>query len=225
MIQLEHINKTYRGATYEITALKEINLKIEKGEFISIMGKSGSGKSTLLNILGLVDTADSGSYYLEGQKIEEQNKRKIVELRTQHISFVFQHFALINELTVFENIEIPLIPRKVPGKKRKEKIVGLADKLGISDLLKKKPGEISGGQKQRVAIARALISGCDIILADEPTGALDSKTGEDIMQIFDQLHREGKTIVVVTHDIAVANHANRMIILEDGDIVKDSLQI
>ena len=219
MIQLEHIYKTYKGAAYEVKALNDINLKIEKGEFVSIMGKSGSGKSTLLNIIGLMDTADEGDYYLNKQMIGEQRKNEIVNLRNMYISFIFQHFALINELTVFENIEIPLIPKKVARGKRKKEIISLSEKLEISDLLKKKPSEISGGQKQRVAVARALISGCDIILADEPTGALDSKTSESIMKLFDQLHEEGKTIIVVTHDINVANHAKRMITLEDGTIV------
>lgn len=216
MIQLSHINKTYKGSTYEVEALHDISLSVKKGEFISIMGKSGCGKSTLLNMIGFMDTPDSGEYILDGQAVDYRDKKQMTLLRNQHICFIFQHFALINELTVFENIEIPLIPKKVRKKERTKQILTLSEKLEIRDLLGKRPTEISGGQKQRVAIARALISECDVILADEPTGALDAQTGVQIMQLFQELHDAGKTIIVVTHDRAIAEYADKIYMLEDG---------
>ena len=216
MIQLSHINKTYKGSTYEVEALHDISLSVKKGEFISIMGKSGCGKSTLLNMIGFMDTPDSGEYILDGQAVDYRDKKQMTLLRNQHICFIFQHFALINELTVFENIELPLIPKKVRKKERTKQILALSEKLEIRDLLGKRPTEISGGQKQRVAIARALISECDIILADEPTGALDAQTGVQIMQLFQELHNAGKTIIVVTHDRAIAEYADKIFMLEDG---------
>ena len=214
MISLKNITKTYKGASYEVCALKGLSIEVETGEFVSVMGVSGSGKSTLLNIIGLMDRPDSGTYFLDDIDVLELNKKEYEFLRNKRISFVFQNFALINEFTVYENTELPLIPQRIRKSKRKKLVFNILKELGIDDLVNKRPTEISGGQRQRVAIARALISGADIILADEPTGALDSKTGAEVMKLFKKLNEKGKTIILVTHDINVANCADRIINIE-----------
>lgn len=218
MIRLQGINKTYyNGAPLHV--LKGIDLQIEKGEFVSIMGASGSGKSTLLNILGILDNYDSGEYYLNDVLIKDLSETRAAEYRNRMIGFIFQSFNLISFKNAMENVALPLFYQGVGRKKRNELAMEYLDKLGLKEWAHHMPNELSGGQKQRVAIARALISKPQIILADEPTGALDSKTSVEVMNILKELHdREGLTIVVVTHESGVANQTNKIIHIKDGVI-------
>ena len=221
LIELISLYKEYRNDDVVTSALNDINLKIELGEFVAIMGASGSGKTTLLNMIGCMDVPTKGSYYFDGQDMGNANERARSSVRGKKVSFVFQNFALIPEYTVSENVEIPLMKRKLTKKERQECVKNALKLVSISDLANKKPMHISGGQKQRAAIARAVACGADVILADEPTGALDSKTGAEIMQLFTELNQQGKTIVLITHDKKVAAYAKRLISIEDGRIVKD----
>ena len=218
MIRLQGINKTYyNGAPLHV--LKGIDLQIDKGEFVSIMGASGSGKSTLLNILGILDNYDSGEYYLNDVLIKDLSETRAAEYRNRMIGFIFQSFNLISFKNAMENVALPLFYQGVGRKKRNELAMEYLDKLGLKEWVHHMPNELSGGQKQRVAIARALISKPQIILADEPTGALDSKTSVEVMNILKELHdREGLTIVVVTHESGVANQTNKIIHIKDGVI-------
>ncbi len=218
MIHLQDINKTYFGAQ-PLHVLKGINLDIDKGEFVSIMGASGSGKSTLLNILGILDNYDSGEYTLAGTLIKDLSERRAAEYRNKMIGFIFQSFNLISFKTAVENVELPLFYQGVSRKKRHALAMDYLDRLGLLDWADHYPNELSGGQKQRVAIARALITHPQIILADEPTGALDSKTSVEVMQLLKQLNKEeGMTIVVVTHESGVANETNKIVHIKDGII-------
>lgn len=217
IIELKDINKTYQGAV-PLHVLKDINLEIERGELVSIMGSSGSGKSTLLNILGILDTYDTGEYHLDGVLIKNLSENRAAELRNRMIGFVFQSFNLISYKNAIENVALPLFYQGVSRKKRNRLAMEQLERLGLADRAHHLPGELSGGQKQRVAIARSLITSPSIILADEPTGALDSKTSHDVMQIFRQLNDEGMTIVIVTHDPGVGEQTNRIIRLVDGQI-------
>jgi putative ABC transport system ATP-binding protein len=218
MIHLQDINKTYFGAQ-PLHVLKGINLDIAKGEFVSIMGASGSGKSTLLNILGILDNYDSGTYELAGVPIWNLSERKAADYRNRMIGFIFQSFNLISFKTAVENVELPLFYQGVSRKKRHQLALDYLEKLGLLDWADHYPNELSGGQKQRVAIARALITRPQIILADEPTGALDSKTSVEVMQLLKQLNQEeGMTIVVVTHESGVANETNKIVHIKDGII-------
>lgn len=217
MIKIEGLTKVYRSTDYEIAALKGIDLHIKKGEFVAIMGESGSGKSTLLNCIGLMDSFDSGSYVLNGTDISQLDKSHITEMRKNIISFIFQNYELMRNYTVYENIEIPLLAKNIKKKQRRDIITDTAGKLGIEELLKKYPYQISGGQQQRVAIARAIVSNNPVILADEPTGALDAKTSEELMNYILLLRDMNKTIVMVTHDEKIAAYSDRVIQLYDGD--------
>ena len=218
MIHLKDINKTYFGAQ-PLHVLKGITLDIDKGEFVSIMGASGSGKSTLLNILGILDNYDSGEYTLAGTLIKDLSERKAAEYRNHMIGFIFQSFNLISFKTAVENVELPLFYQGISRKKRHTLAMDYLDRLGLLDWADHYPNELSGGQKQRVAIARALITHPQIILADEPTGALDSKTSVEVMQLLKQLNaEEGMTIVVVTHESGVANETNKIVHIKDGII-------
>jgi putative ABC transport system ATP-binding protein len=218
VIHLQDINKTYFGAQ-PLHVLKGINLDIDKGEFVSIMGASGSGKSTLLNILGILDNYDSGEYTLAGTLIKDLSERRAAEYRNKMIGFIFQSFNLISFKTAVENVELPLFYQGVSRKKRHALAMDYLDRLGLLDWADHYPNELSGGQKQRVAIARALITHPQIILADEPTGALDSKTSVEVMQLLKQLNKEeGMTIVVVTHESGVANETNKIVHIKDGII-------
>lgn len=221
LIEIKHINKSYQNGDQELQVLKDINLTINEGEFVAIMGPSGSGKSTLMNIIGLLDQPTSGDYHLDGQEVDSLGDKDLAKVRNKQIGFVFQQFFLLSKLNAVQNVELPLIYAGVsPGKRRKLSEQFL-DKVELSERKHHLPSELSGGQKQRVAIARALVNNPAIILADEPTGALDTKTGEQIMELMTELNREGKTIIMVTHEPDIAAYASRRIVLRDGVITED----
>lgn len=219
MIVLKDIRKIYNVGEAETKAVDGVNLEINAGEFVAIMGSSGSGKSTLLNIIGCMDRASEGKYYLDGRDVFEMKSSELRRIRSSMMSFVFQNFALMDKYTVYENIELPLANRKEKKTNRKQIVMDAAEQLGIVNQLKKLPRQLSGGQQQRVALARALASGADIILADEPTGQLDKKTGMEVMNILKKLNEKGKTIILVTHDNYVAGYAERIINISDGRVV------
>lgn len=219
IIRLENIRKVYETAGIKIEALKGINLVVYEGEFISIMGASGSGKTTLMNIIGCLDLPTSGKYYLLGKDVSTLDDDELSKIRNHYIGFVFQQFFLIPYLTAFENILVPVIYSDYDFKQKEKEAEEILKKLGLYEKKDHKPNQLSGGQQQRVAIGRALINSPQLILADEPTGALDSKTAKEIMEIFLQLNREGKTIILITHDPNIASYAHRIIRISDGKII------
>ena len=224
LIDLRNINKTYRNGDQELKVLKNINLTVEEGEFVAIMGPSGSGKSTLMNIIGMLDRPSTGEYFLENEDVANLGDKKLAKVRNNQIGFVFQQFFLLSKLNALQNVELPLIYAGVSQGSRRNLAKQYLEKVDLGTRMTHLPSELSGGQKQRVAIARALVNNPSIILADEPTGALDTKTGEQIMELLTELNAEGKTIIMVTHEPEIAAYAKRQIVIRDGVISSDSAE-
>lgn len=224
LIQLSNVVKSYSNGDQELNVLKGIDLTVYEGEFVAIMGPSGSGKSTVMNIIGLLDKPTSGDYSLNGTQVEELKEKQLAKVRNQEIGFVFQQFFLLSKLSALQNVELPLVYAGVNSSKRRQLAKQFLEKVELSERMKHLPSELSGGQKQRVAIARALVNNPSIILADEPTGALDTKTSDQIMQLLTELNREGKTIVMVTHEPEIADFATRKIVIRDGEITRDTTE-
>jgi putative ABC transport system ATP-binding protein len=222
LIELKDIDKTYEVGTEKVHALRDIDLSVAGNEYLAIMGPSGSGKSTLMNIVGCLDTPTEGSYRLKGEEVATLDDDELAEIRSAEIGFVFQTFNLLPRMTAFQNVELPLIYSRAPRSVRAERVWETIDAVGLRERAHHRPNELSGGQRQRVAIARALINRPSIILADEPTGNLDSATGEEIMQIFRELSNAGNTIILVTHEQYIAEHAARIVKLLDGRIASDT---
>jgi putative ABC transport system ATP-binding protein len=221
IIEIENLYKIYRNGSLEVTALRDVSFSVQEREFLAVMGQSGSGKSTLMNILGCLDSLSAGKYRLDGEDVSELAGKKLAAIRNRKIGFVFQSYNLLPRLNALQNVELPMIYAGIRSKKRKAAALEALDKVGLTDRVHHKPAELSGGQKQRVAIARALVNQPSILLADEPTGNLDSRSGEEIMEIFQRLNKEGVTIVMVTHEPGIANHTNRIVAFKDGRIIKD----
>jgi len=221
VIKLEKIVKNYRVGTQIVRALRSVSLSINKGEYVAIMGASGSGKSTLMNVIGCLDTPTSGLYILNDQDVSHLSDDELAEIRNKEIGFVFQTFNLLPRNTALENVMLPLVYAGVRKQQRIEKAEKILNEVGLADRVEHKPNELSGGQRQRVAVARALVNNPSILLADEPTGNLDSKISEEIMQLFAEIHRKGNTLIVVTHEESIAMHAHRIIKLKDGEIEAD----
>ncbi|OJF72617.1 macrolide ABC transporter ATP-binding protein [Streptococcus bovimastitidis] len=224
LIKLVNINKTYQNGDQELRVLKDINLQVNEGEFLAIMGPSGSGKSTLMNIIGLLDRPTEGDYWLNGNEVDQLSDRNLASVRNAEIGFVFQQFFLLSKLNALQNVELPLIYAGIGVSKRRNLAMQYLEKVDLQKRMKHLPSELSGGQKQRVAIARALVNNPSIILADEPTGALDTKTGEQIMELLTNLNKEGKTIIMVTHEPDIADFATRKIVIRDGQITADTTE-
>ena len=221
VIEIQEIVKNYQVGTVIVRALRSVSLDIRRNEYVAIMGPSGSGKSTLMNILGCLDTPTKGQYILNGTDVSKMEDDRLAEIRNKEIGFVFQTFNLLPRYTALENVTLPLIYAGVPRHEREDHAVKTLDLVGLGDRMTHKPNELSGGQRQRVAIARALINNPSIILADEPTGNLDSKTSRDIMALLDKIHEDGNTVIVVTHEEDIARHAHRIIKLMDGEVSAD----
>ncbi len=221
LIETHELWKTYQMGAEAIDALRGVSLRIERGEFVAVMGPSGSGKSTLMNLIGCLDTPTRGDYYLNGKLVSQMSDDELARIRNKEIGFVFQTFNLLPRATALHNVELPLIYAGVPARERAERARRALERVELGDRLRHRPNELSGGQRQRVAIARALVNDPSILLADEPTGNLDSKTGQEIMAIFRRLHEAGHTIVLVTHEAEIAAHAERVIHLRDGQIEAD----
>ena len=224
MIRLENITKIYNEKVDDTKALDDVSLKIEDGEFVAVMGASGSGKSTLLKIIGCMDTPTAGKYFLDDTEVTAASRSQVHKLRKEKIGYVFQHFALMDYYTAYENIELPLLAANVKRKERKRIILKQMEHLGILSERNKLPGKMSGGQQQRVAIARALVTNADIILADEPTGALDQKTGREVLELLKEINKSGKTVIIVTHDEGIAKVTDSIITISDGKIVGDNFE-
>ncbi len=225
VIAIKNVSKRFQMDGVCITALKNINLNINKGEYVAITGTSGSGKSTLMNLIGCLDKPTEGDVYIDGKKASDLSSNQLAEIRNKKIGFVFQSFNLLARTSALDNVQMPLIYAGIPGRERKRMATNLLGKVGLSKRLEHQPNQLSGGQQQRVAIARALVNNPQIIMADEPTGNLDSKSGRDIMKILADLYKQKRTIVLVTHDIHLAKEAQRQIILKDGEIIKDTTEV
>lgn len=216
IIEMKKINKGYLLGTEKVPVLKNVDFRVRKGEYVAILGPSGSGKTTLMNILGCMDVSDEGEYYLEGQPVHTMPERELGRIRNQEIGFVFQNYQLIPTYNILQNIVMPLIVRGMTEKQAQEACMPVIEMLGLSHRLRHKPSELSGGQKQRVSIARALVGKPALLLADEPTGALDTSSGKDVLTLFEKLHEMGNAIVMITHDLNVANYAERIVHIVDG---------
>ncbi len=224
LIRLQGVFKSYSLGKTVVRALNGISLEISRGEYVALMGPSGSGKSTLMHILGCLDTPDAGSYYFDGTDTARLNDRELAQLRNRAFGFVFQSFNLLPRLSALANVELPMLYAEMGRRARVKRATELLELVGLGDRLRHKPNELSGGEMQRVAIARALANKPEVILADEPTGNLDSRTGAEIMRLFDRLAEEGKTVVIVTHDPGIAEHCRRIVRLRDGEIVADDFR-
>jgi len=222
MIRIENLCKVYSMGDIEVKALMDVNLRIENGEFVAVMGASGSGKSTLMNILGCLDKPTSGRFFLDGEDVSQLDDNALAEIRNRKIGFVFQSFNLLPRMTALHNVELPMIYSGIKGERRIKMARAALDKVNLSDRIFHQPSELSGGQRQRVAIARTLVNNPSIILADEPTGNLDTKSGQEIMEIFKRLNDEGTTILLVTHERNIAEYSNRIVTFRDGRIIDDS---
>ena len=223
VIELTGARKTYRTGSIEFEALRGVDLAIRAGEYVAIMGPSGSGKSTLMNIVGCLDVLTEGEYRLAGEDVGELDEVELADVRNRRLGFVFQQFHLLPSLTAWRNVELPLVYGRVPAPERRERAVAALERVGLGDKLDNRPGELSGGQQQRVAVARALVGEPALILADEPTGNLDSRSTEDVLALFDELHAQGRTIVLITHELEVAEHARRIATVRDGLIQSDEV--
>ncbi|QGY48229.1 ATP-binding cassette domain-containing protein [Maribellus comscasis] len=223
MIHIENITKNYRVGTQVVRALRSVSLDIHKGEYVAIMGASGSGKSTLMNILGCLDTPSNGKYVLNGKDVSRLSDDRLAEIRNSEIGFVFQVFNLLPRNSALENVMLPLVYSGIRKHERKNKAEQILTDVGLEDRMEHRPNELSGGQRQRVAIARALVNKPSLLLADEPTGNLDSKISEEIMKLFAEIHRKGNTLVMVTHEEDIARHAHRIVKLKDGEIESDTI--
>jgi putative ABC transport system ATP-binding protein len=223
MIKMHDLNKVYRTSDVETTALNQVNLEVNAGEFIAIMGPSGCGKSTLLNVLGMLDSPDGGSYDFAGENVAGYSENKLAEIRKENIGFIFQSFNLVDELTVAENVMLPLLYQKVGAKERDERVQTVLERVGIAHRADHRPQQLSGGQQQRVAVARAVVTNPKLILADEPTGNLDSTNGEEVLELLNQLNNDGTTIIMVTHDQSHADHASRVVNMLDGRILSENV--
>ncbi|AZK44843.1 ABC transporter ATP-binding protein [Paenibacillus lentus] len=222
MITLRDISKVYKNGELEVQALQPLNLKVERGEFVAIMGSSGSGKSTLMNIIGCLDIPTSGEYELDGEEVHTLDEEQLARVRNQKIGFVFQSFNLLGRQTVLQNVTLPMMYAGIGREQRNERALELLKRVGLEGRVKHRPNELSGGQRQRVAIARALTMNAPILLADEPTGNLDTKSSHEIMHLFKEIHQEGTTIVLVTHEPDIAEHADRILLFGDGQMLKDT---
>ncbi|HEY7113216.1 MAG TPA: ABC transporter ATP-binding protein [Thermoanaerobaculia bacterium] len=221
VIVMEQIRKIYDTGKVRVEALKGVDLSVAVGEFVAIVGPSGSGKSTLMNLIGCLDTPTDGTFRLAGEDVSGLSRDDLADIRNRRVGFVFQNFNLLPQITAYENVEMPLLFGGVPPRKRKERVEELLGKVGLADRMDHKPTELSGGQMQRVAIARALAMNPDIVLADEPTGNLDTSSGGDVMGLFNELWQQGRTLVVITHDMGLARRAGRIVEVRDGRIIKD----
>lgn len=218
ILRMEKIVKTYRMGEDDQMVLKGVDLTVHEGEFLSILGPSGSGKSTMMNIIGCLDTPTSGTYILDGRDIANQNEKELARIRSKEIGFIFQSFQLLPRLSALRNVELPLIYAKIPAAERKKRAEEMLIRVGLGEKINHRPNQLSGGQQQRVAIARALSTNPTILLADEPTGALDQTTGKQVMALFQELHQEGRTIIMITHDRSIAGYASRIVQILDGNL-------
>jgi putative ABC transport system ATP-binding protein len=221
MIEMQGIRKVYSTGRVEVEALKGINLDVDRQEYVAVVGPSGSGKSTLMNLLGCLDTPSSGEYRLSGESVAGLDRNRLAEIRNRHVGFVFQNFNLLPYASALENVELPLLFAGVPTKERRERAMAMLEKVDLADRMDHRPTELSGGQMQRVAVARALVNRPTMVLADEPTGNLDSTSGRGIVGLFQELHATGQTILMITHDMALASLASRVVQIHDGEIVED----